>query len=82
MRVGTTTEYDELLVRGIQTGLRKARELGYSVEVMDITASVSQGICHIHFAPLATPGFIISGGDLSLSVDPVTDELIGLQRGQ
>ena len=82
MSVATPTEYDALLVRGIQTGLRKARELGYFVESMDLTASVSQGVCHIHFAPLPNPGFIRSGGDLSLSVNPATDELLDFQRGQ
>lgn len=82
MSVATSTDYDVLFVRGIQMGLRKARELGYFVESMDLTASVSQGVCHIYFAPLHTPGSIRSGGDLSLSVNPATDELLDCQRGQ
>ena len=62
--------------------LQKARELGYTVETMDITASLAQGVCNIHFAPLAPPGYIKSGGDLTLLVNAETDELIKYERGQ
>ncbi len=82
MSVGTESNYDTQLVRGIRTALRKARELGYQVEVMDITASVSEGVCSVHFAPLATPGYIATGGDLTLTVNPETDEFIHIERGQ
>lgn len=75
-------EFDARLLAGIRVALGKARELGYAVERMDVTASVSQGICKVYFAPLADPGTIVSGGDLSLNVDPQTEEVIGVQRGQ
>jgi hypothetical protein len=82
MSIASKSEYDTQLVRGIQTALRKARELGYGVEAMDVTASLSQGVCNIHFAPLAPPGYIKSGGDLTLLVNAETDELIRYERGQ
>ena len=82
MSIATKAEYDTHLVRGIQTALRKARELGYPVETMDVTASLAQGICHIHFAPLTAPGYIKSGGDLMLLVNAETDEVIHYERGQ
>ncbi len=69
MNIATESEFDTQLVRGIQTALRKARELGYPVEIMDITASVSTG-------------YITSGGDLTLFVNAESDELIHYERGQ
>jgi hypothetical protein len=75
-------EFDARLLTGIRVALSKARELGYPVECMDITASVSNGICSVHFSPLADPGTILVGGDLSLSIDPETNEVTGVQRGQ
>ena len=82
MSVAATSDYDTQLVRGIQTALRTARGLGYPVETMDITASVSQGVCTIHFAPLPALGIIQSGGDLTVTIDAETDELIQYERGQ
>ena len=82
MSVAAASVYDTQLVRGIQTALRKARELGDHVETMDITASVSDGICTIHFAPLPTPGFISCGGDLTVAINAETDELMQYERGQ
>ena len=82
MSVAAASDYDTQLVRGIQTALRKARELGYHVETMDITASVSDGICTIHFAPLPTPGFVACGGDLTVAINAETDELMQSERGQ
>ena len=82
MSVAAASDDDTQLVRGIQTALRKARELGYHVETMDITASVSDGICTIHFAPLPTPGFISCGGDLTVAINAETDELMQYERGQ
>ena len=49
---------------------------------MDITASVSDGICHIHFSPIPAPGTIQAGGDLTVAVNSDTDEVIGYERGQ
>ena len=82
MSVAAASDDDTQLVRGIQTALRTARGLGYPVETMDITASVSQGVCTIHFSPLPTPGFIRSGGDLTVTLDAETDALIQYERGQ
>ena len=82
MSVAAASDYDTQLVRGIQTALRTARELGYHVETMDVTASVSQGICTIHFAPLPTPGFIVCGGGLTVTLNAETDELIQYERDQ
>jgi hypothetical protein len=75
-------QFDAQLLTGIRVALSKARELGYAVERMDITASVSKGICSVHLAPLAEPGTIAVGGDLSLSIDPQTNEITRVQRGQ
>ncbi len=82
MSATAASDYDTHLVRGIEAALRTARGLGYSVETMDITASVSQGVCIIHFSPLATPGFIRSGGDLTVTIDTKADALIRYERGQ
>lgn len=82
MSVAAASDYDTQLVRGIQTALRTARGLGYPVESMDITASVAQGVCTIHFSPLPIPGCIRSGGDLTVTIDAETDELIQYERGQ
>jgi hypothetical protein len=75
-------EFDAQLLTGIRVALSKARELGYPVECMDITASISKGICSVHFAPFSVPGSIVAGGDLSLSIDPQTNEVTGVERGQ
>ena len=82
MSAAAASDYDTQLVRGIQTALRTARGLGYPVETMDINASVSEGICTIHFAPLSSPGFIQSGGDLTVTIDARADTLIQYERGQ
>jgi hypothetical protein len=37
-------EFDARLLTGIRVALRKARELGYPVERMDVTASVLGGL--------------------------------------
>ena len=75
-------QHDTQLLTGIRLGLRKARELGYAVERMDITASVSKGICVVHFAPIPEPGFVTAGGDLSVFIDPRAEEVIEYRRGQ
>ena len=82
MSVAAAFDFDTQLVRGIQTALRRARGLGYHVETMDITASVSDGVCHIHFSPIPAPGTIQTGGDLTVAVNSDTDEVIGYERGQ
>ncbi len=76
------SEYDSQLFRGIQTALRQAREWGYVVESMDITASVLEGLCHVHLAPLPKPGRLTCGGDLTVTVDAETGQLLSFQRGQ
>lgn len=75
-------EFDTQLLQGIRVALRKAREFGYPVERMDVTASLSKGRCSVHFAPIAAPGTIIAGGDLSLTVVPETEEVSSVKRGQ
>ncbi len=82
MSVAAASDCDTQFVRGIQTALRQARGLGYHVETMDITASVSDGVCHIHFSANSAPGTIQAGGNLTVSVNSDTDEVIGFQRGQ
>lgn len=76
------SEFDAQLLAGIRVALQKARELGYPVERMDVTASVLAGNCSIHFAPIADSGTIVTGGDLSLTVDSETEEITQLLRGQ
>jgi hypothetical protein len=75
-------EFDAQLLAGIRTGLQKARELGYHVERMDVTASIADGVCSVHFAPVSTPGTIVTGGDLSLTVESQTQEVTSVLRGQ
>ena len=82
MSTATESDYDTQLVRGIRTALRKARELGYGVETLDITASLARGVCSIHFAPPSRRGYIASGGDLTLLINLATGELIQYERGQ
>ncbi len=77
-----STEHETRLLTGIRIALRKARELGYAVERMDVTPSVSEGSCSVHLAPIPDPGTVLTGGDLSLRVDPQTEEITELQRGQ
>lgn len=82
MSVAAASDFDTQLVRGTQTALRQARGLGYHVETMDVTASVSDGVCHIHFSPIPVPGTIQTAGDLTVSVNSDIDEIIGYERGQ
>lgn len=76
------SEYDTQLVGGIRTALSKARELGYEVEGMDVTVSVSEGVCSVHFAPVAASGFVVTGGDLTVTIDSRTGEVVQFKRGQ
>jgi hypothetical protein len=76
------SEFDARLLAGIRVALQKARELGYPVERMDVTASLLAGYCSVHFGPIADQGTIVTGGDLSLIVDPETEEITQLKRGQ
>ncbi|HVT27549.1 MAG TPA: hypothetical protein VHE81_05975 [Lacipirellulaceae bacterium] len=76
------SEFDLQLLTGIRVGLSKARELGCPVERMDVTASLSHGRCSLHFSPIADPGTILAGGDLSLSIDAQTKEVTTIERGQ
>lgn len=75
-------EFDAYLLTGIRIALRKARELGYPVERMDLTASVSDETCSIHFAPVAAAGTIMVGGDITLTVHPPSEEITDVRRGQ
>lgn len=82
MSTATESDYETQLLSGIRAALRKARQLGYDVERMDVTASVLEGVCSVHLAPLPVPGTIRTGGDLSLTVDPRTEDVIEFKRGQ
>ena len=82
MSTATEPDYEARLLTGIRAALRKARQLGYDVERMDVTASVSQGVGSVHLAPLPAPGTLRTGGDLSLTVDPRTEDVIEYKRGQ
>ena len=82
MSVATASDFDTHLVRGIQTALRQARGLGDHVETMDVTASVTDGVCQIHFSPSPAPGTIQAGGNLTVSINSDGDEIIGYERGQ
>lgn len=75
-------EHEARLLTGIRVALRKARELGYPVERMNVTASVASDGCSVRFEPIPTPGTITTGGDLTLRVDPDTEEVTNLLRGQ
>lgn len=78
----TNSEFDARLLSGIRVALRKARELGYPVERMDLTASVSDEACAVYFAPVAAAGTIMTGGDLSVIVDSETEQITEVKRGQ
>ena len=75
-------EFDTRLIAGIRVALREARQLGYDVEQMDVTASVTGETCSVHLAPLGTAGFIIAGGDLRLTIDSQSGRVLHAQRGQ
>lgn len=76
------SEYDTQLVGGIRSALAKARELGYDVEDMDVTASLSEGVCSVHFTPVPAPGFLVAGGDLTVKIDSRTGDVVRYERGQ
>lgn len=76
------SEFDSRLLTGIQVALNKARELGYPVERMDVTASVSDETCAVHFSRMPVPGTIHTGGDVSMTVDPAALAVISIKRGQ
>lgn len=82
MSVAIASDFDTELVRGVQAALPQAIGLGYRIETMDVTASVSDGVCHFHFSPIPASGTIQAGGDLTVSVNSDTDEIIGYERGQ
>ena len=76
------SEFDVRLLTGIQVALKKARELGYPVERMDVTASVTDDACAVHFSRSPAPGTIHTGGDVSMTVDPAAQAVIAVKRGQ
>ena len=82
MSVVKEPEFDARLITAIRAALRQARELGYDVERMDITASVVGETCSVHLAPLEAPGYIVAGGDLSLTIDSQSGRILDYQRGQ
>ena len=80
--MSTSHDYDTRLLAGIEAALSKARELGYAIETMDMSASMQNGLCIVHFAPVPTPGHIVMGGDLSVTIDPVSNSVQAVRRGQ
>jgi hypothetical protein len=80
--MSTSHDYDTRLLAGIEAALAKARELGYAIETMDMSASMQNGQCIVHFAPVPTPGHIVMGGDLSVTIDPVSNSVLTITRGQ
>lgn len=77
-----TSEFDARLLTGIQVALRKARELGYPVERMDVTASVTGDACAVHFSRIPAPGTIVTGGDVSMTIAPAAQAVLTVKRGQ
>ena len=75
-------DHDAQLLARIRIGLRTARNLGYDVGRMDVTASVADGMCDVYFAPVSQPGFLTAGGDLMLEIDSRTEEIVSCRRGQ
>jgi hypothetical protein len=80
--MSTSHDYDTRLLAGIEVALAKARELDYAVETMDVSASMQNGKCVVHFSPVPAPGHIVMGGDLSVVVDPASNNVLEVTRGQ
>lgn len=80
--MSTSHEYETRLLAGIEVALAKARELDYAIETMDIAASMQNGKCIVHLTPVPAPGHIVLGGDLSVTINPVSNSILGLTRGQ
>ena len=82
MNVLQEPAFDAHLLTGIRVALQTAREFGYDVERMDVTASVTGETCSVHLSPLEEPGYITAGGDLSLTIDSRSGTVLDCQRGQ
>lgn len=80
--MSTSHEHDMRLLAGIEVALAKARELEYAIETMNMSASMQGGKCVVHFTPVPSPGHITMGGDLSVTVDPESNNILDLVRGQ
>jgi hypothetical protein len=74
--------HDESLVKALELGIKKARELGYEVEKMKIALSASDGVCMVYFELIPEPGHVALGGDLTVKVDLKTRSVIDFERGQ
>ena len=80
--MSTSHEYETRLLAGIEVAMAKARELDYAIETMDMSASMQSGKCVVHFSPVPIPGHIVMGGDLSVTIDPVSNSVSDLTRGK
>ena len=74
--------YDANLVKALEAAMKKARELGYEIERMKVTLSVSQSVCKAYFETIPKPGHAILGGDLTIEMDFETHRIINFERGQ
>jgi hypothetical protein len=74
--------YDSKLVAALGVAIKKARELGYGIEKMKITLSVTDRVCTAYFETIPEPGHAILGGDLTIKVDINTQTVIDFERGQ
>jgi len=73
---------DANIVKALEIGLKKARELGYDIEKMKVTLSVSDGACIVYFEILVPPGQGMLGGDLTVTIDLKSQRVIKFERGQ
>lgn len=80
--MSTSHEYETRLLAGIEVAMAKARELDYAIETMDMSASMQDGKCVVHFTPVPAPGHIVMGGDLTVTIDPNSNCVLDLSRGQ
>ena len=80
--MSTAHVYDTQLLGAIEAALSQARQLNYPVENMDIAASMKDGNCIIHFLPVSAPGTVMMGGDLEVTVDSHSHQVLEFSRGQ
>lgn len=80
--MSTAHVYDTQLLGAIEAALSQARQLSYPVENMDISASMKDGNCVIHFSPVAASGTLVMGGDLEVTIDSISHQVLGFSRGQ
>jgi hypothetical protein len=75
-------EHDRRLAKGLEVAILTARKLDYGVEQSEISFSMTDDICTVHFAPMDTPDEIVMGGDLTVRVDVESNKLLDYEFGQ